>query len=343
MSRSSRYRFAFTLIELLVVIAIIAVLIGLLLPAVQKVREAAARSQCQNNMKQIGIALHAYHDANKRLPKGMESSPSGSLIGYMANWKVLIFPYMEMDTVYRAVTLTNVRGSAVLTNARFPVWDCPASAALDNPNTGNNSNRHQIAAYIGIMGAYSDPAGRTNRSIGNGCAAFYKGMYADTGMLLLNDNTNLINCPDGTSNTIIVGEQSGLVGTQDLRNHYYSPWGGSNHTPRHTVSWMVQNSATDNTGKCGGPPAWVDDNGRSGYDIYGNGITTVRHAINTQSATTPDGTRIFEANTILNSFHPQGINCLFTDGAVRYIPNAMDHSNFKKLCVRDDGLPASIE
>ena len=165
-------RRGFTLIELLVVIAIIAILIALLVPAVQKVREAAARAQCQNNLKQLGLALHNYEGVYKKFPMGAKGPISA------VNWRVHVLPFLELDAVYKQVNLNDSYNSNVL-KGTFQVWACPASALPTNPTdtlSGWHTNPgHHVPSYIGIAGATptrpAGPARRTPSSSASGPAA----------------------------------------------------------------------------------------------------------------------------------------------------------------------------
>lgn len=219
-SSARRGRAAFTLIELLVVIAIIAVLIGLLLPAVQKVREAANRMKCSNNLKQIGLALHNYHDVNNKFPAGRfgcdgsgapctnDSQTSVNRGG--ASAFVSLLPFLEQDNIYKTIGTTEPTVpwpttdnatwrtvNKVALEYRPSVMVCPSDTA--QPSVNNTGMGPTIAAAIG---SYALVAGTNGPSQGISAAV----KFDNTGLFLYRNTRRIGDITDGTSNTLVVGE-----------------------------------------------------------------------------------------------------------------------------------------
>jgi prepilin-type N-terminal cleavage/methylation domain-containing protein len=217
-SKQSRRR-GFTLIELLVVIAIIAVLVSLLLPAVQQAREAARRTQCKNNLKQIGLALHNYNDVHGVFPSGwIAVDPSSGLQSAHeglsgAGWATMILPFMDQTNVYNLfnsqLPLTDSRNAPFLAS-QIPAYKCPSAPqplTFDLGEEGNPTNilaKMPIANYAGSFGSENldgceEPAG-TPPVLSNG-------QCKGNGIFYHNSKVTIRDITDGTSNTYMVGER----------------------------------------------------------------------------------------------------------------------------------------
>ena len=337
----------FTLVELLVVIAIIGILVALLLPAVQAAREAARRMSCSNNLKQIGLALHNYHDTYKIFPYGEGAEPSAgtraanSLGGRWngPNWRVHILPFIEQAPIYDQLSFSHTFDACrpgfnnataggpngVLSGYRVPVYRCPSSSLpVDGRNvspspTNNNAHNAQLIDYVGIQGAA--PIGNRNSGVFrtfDQCSAQtgYGGIYCQNGILVPNKPYKMADVTDGTSSTLIVSEQSGPIVDQngrrrrDIRSNYYGGWSG--HTRGDVPRWGW-----------GGSP-------------WGSGTTAVRYRINLNSA--PVGANsTWDANTILTSDHPGGIQATRADGSTDFIAETVDQIMLHRLASKQDG------
>jgi prepilin-type N-terminal cleavage/methylation domain-containing protein/prepilin-type processing-associated H-X9-DG protein len=322
-------RRGFTLVELLVVIAVIAVLVGLLLPAVQKVREAASRLRCQNNLKQIGLATHNYHDANLALPNGVGSH--GCCWG---TWQVLILPYIEQGALFNLflnfggsdATNGGIRyGSAAnlpCTSNVIPALRCPTDR--DRPNPGGvsyhnyivnagNTDLYQIPLASTVTGGTTTPFLGAPFNAYQGDPVTTEGAdfdqttapatWAVVGGGILGKPVRLEAVTDGLSNTLLASETIKGQGS-DLRG--YTWWGSA----AFFTTYIGPNSSYPDI-------------------MVGGGCNA---ALNPPCNTTPEASAIYPRVVAARSYHGggaitvggQGVNVVFCDGHVTWIPNSID-------------------
>jgi prepilin-type N-terminal cleavage/methylation domain-containing protein/prepilin-type processing-associated H-X9-DG protein len=308
----------FTLIELLVVIAIIAVLIALLVPAVQKVREAAARTQCINNLKQIGLALHNFADghANSFPPTDTTSSPaSPSPYTTQSNsWCAYVLPYLDQEPLFNLYTFTvsydNAANHAVIANS-LAVFICPAA-----PNA--ESRGIPLLTPTGVT--LTTPMGIQDYGPIHLVEADFFLINnivtpADTsGAMQPTYPTPIIRIADGTSNTILVAEDAGqplnfVLGKQVATSTPTPDWG------------------------------WADP----GFRWSLNGADPTTGAIAKASATSGHASCTINCNNNAEfySFHTGGMNCVFADGSVHFIQADITPTAIAVLCTKNGGESVS--
>ncbi len=328
----SGVRRGFTLVELLVVIAIIGILIALLLPAVQAAREAARRSQCTNNLKQVGLAMHNYHDSFKSLPSGNVIPSHGTTA-----W-TLILPFMEQENVHDKLVFrttgfwfghVNSDSNMALHGFYLDTLFCPScpldhfksqdcSSCAVQPTTGR---KLMAGSYILISGA--DDHTTADRLA-------LRGPISAGGCFLRQRAIAFRDIRDGTSNTMLVGEQSdwgynSSGGKVDIRN---IPGSGI---------WMGGDNMTNPSGDGSMSAASSNANHHRCY-----AMTTVAVPVGFNTQLTPNttgspGTRVADCNTPIQSAHPGGANILLADGSVRFISETVPLQTLRDLANRDEG------
>jgi prepilin-type N-terminal cleavage/methylation domain-containing protein/prepilin-type processing-associated H-X9-DG protein len=305
---------AFTLIELLVVIAIIAILIALLVPAVQKVREAAARAQCQNNLKQIGLAIHAYHDTFKKIPAsqyGDYSDPTafGGPFFTSSSWSflALILPQLEQQNMYRNGNIPSARlNMSSATALPVPVYQCPSDAVASLRTFTERSRYTQtpavlvgLTSYKGVLGSnfnYGDYANQTPPFVNGG-----DGFWGANGLFSLDVWKNpikIVQIIDGSSTTFMVGED---IFTPDYAN---------GTQPGNGFSWAHSVEATLT---CAMPP------------------NNLKHPNGTPINTTSTNQKEWGSYHGFKSRHPGGVQFLYGDGSVRFIHDSIALGTYRAM------------
>jgi prepilin-type N-terminal cleavage/methylation domain-containing protein/prepilin-type processing-associated H-X9-DG protein len=341
--RPPEKRNGFTLIELLVVIAIIAILIGLLLPAVQKVREAAARMKCQNHLKQLGIAAHAYHDAKSSLPPAAQVAlpPANGFNnvlsayrtpGYGPNWAVLILPYIEQGNLYQqnSAGITNYlvsNGSDLtwrnLKGTRLALMLCPSDSNQDTlcDRDGGGWARGNYAANAGSSWIAETQGGSSSAAPLSG------------GPFAINWGSTLQGIHDGTSNTVLFDEiRVGLV-PQDRRGTWAMAPGGSVTGAIGTGDATVPNDGneySDDIEDCNAV--------RQALGVGNSGLGRLRMGCSNDNL--PNNWPNWQMQS--RSMHTNGVNTCYADGSVRFTPNTVTQTVWSAIHGRRDAIVATV-
>ena len=342
----NRRRSAFTLIELLVVIAIIAILIGLLLPAVQKVREAAARAKCLNNVKQMSLALHNYHDANNVFPVGKGASYAGAPV--YARWSAhaLLLPFIEQNPLYQSIDFN------------FPP-DTPGMAGVVNfmPAYSNPGGQNSAAsrAVVSIFLCPSDGAivdgtwPGVNNYVGSQGVQFMCDLSdaqpstlapneQPDGILYFKSRVKMADVKDGMSNTAVFSEKIRGRGIPD---------------PKADMKIFSNQSTLDaayQACQAIDPKTATPLTSKQGYSwVMGEMCCTTYNHVSPPNTTTCAGTNFTGnmSNMAMvvppTSFHMGGVNVGFGDGSVRFIRDGVDLASWRAMGTRDRNDVATSE
>lgn len=330
---SQAKRNGFTLIELLVVIAIIAILVALLLPAVQQAREAARRSSCKNNLKQMGLALHNYHDTYNVFP------PGNVIANHHSTAWVHLLPQLEAGNVYDQLDFNRNVGfyfgatsaaanRPALNGTKIPAYSCPSSPLPDTKNqpcgacTGYTDTTLFAGSYILIRGA-NDHSSTDNTAS--------RGPVSQGGIFWHNSNARMRDITDGTSNTMVIGEQGDYVFSsgntrQDPRTQGASGfWMGHNADSNDVSGNGTYDSSSTNSARCFNLTT-IHDQVPIGF----------RGWLTADGSGSP-GTRREDCNTPLVSAHKGGVQILLGDGAVRFLSENVNMQTARNLANKNDG------
>lgn len=316
----------FTLVELLVVIAIIGILVGLLLPAVQAAREAARRMQCSNNMKQLGLAMHVYHDAHRKFPMGwahhIEHGLAGTGRGKCFNtnhglgnrigrspWTAMIMPFIEQGNLYNQFNSNyainwalNANWAGGRENEAF--W-LTSVAAFKCPSDPRNAGQDNLLNYMGVSGGVE----YTCWNLGDLDSVGVRGLD-DDGILYLGSKIRIGDIVDGTTNTYILGETKYPRARGDDPNQdNYLGWGSAG------MAW----NSVPQTAIC----------------------ATARDQINTFYPSMAPGQTPSHAHMarVFGSYHTGGCFFSFADGSIHFQSENMDINVYQTMGTRADGLP----